>query len=90
MSFFKITESFSHVEDLLFWRAQPRDQADHRHTSHVEQVQWICRCRVEFYQDLVILGRKFCYVGELKNIRWSVLRVYNLFHNVLFKISAGF
>jgi hypothetical protein len=37
------------------------------------------------YQDLIVLERRFCYLRELKNIRWSVLRVYNRFHNVLFK-----
>ena len=38
------------AEDLVFWCAKPRDQADEqRSTSHVEQVQWIYRCRAKLY-----------------------------------------
>src|SRR5216684_6450383 len=70
------------AEDLLFWCAQPRDQADYRRTSHGEQVQWIYRRRVKRYQDLIGRGRRFCYLRELQHTRWSVSRAYNRFHNV--------
>jgi len=73
------------AEDLVFWCAQPRDQADQRRTSHGEQVQWIYRCRVKLYQDLMVLGGRFFYLRELQHIRWSVLCAYNCFHKVLFK-----
>src|SRR6266850_537323 len=76
------------AEDLLFWCAQPRNQPDHRRTSHGEQVQWIYRCRVELYQDLIGPGRRFFYLCELQHIRWSVLRAYNRFHNVPFKPTS--
>src|SRR6267143_1388722 len=76
------------AEDLLFWCAQPRDQADQWHTSHGKQVQWIYRCRVKLYQDLIGRGRRFCHPRELQHIRWSVLRVYNRFHNVPFKTAS--
>ncbi len=36
-------------EDLVFWCAQSRDRAEQRRTSHLEQVQWIYRCRVKLY-----------------------------------------
>src|SRR6266478_3601043 len=52
------------AQDLVFWSALPRDEADQRCTSQVEQVQWIYRCGVKLYQDLIVLGRRFFYLRE--------------------------
>ena len=71
------------AKDLVFWCAQPRDQADQRRTPQLEQVQWIYRCCVKLYQDLIVLGSRFFYLRELQNIRRSVLCAYNRFHKVL-------
>src|SRR4030095_3766443 len=68
------------AEDLVFWCAQSRDQADQRRTSHGEQIHWIYRCRVKLYQDLIILGGRFFYLRELQHLRWSVLCADNCFH----------
>ena len=43
-------------------------------------VRCICGCRMNVYQDFIVLGDRFFYLFELKNIRWSVFCVYNCFH----------
>jgi len=35
---------------------------------------------MNFYQYFIVLGSRFCYLFELKNIRWSVFCAYNRFH----------
>src|SRR6476661_4711633 len=37
--------------------------------SHKMPVKWICGCRVNLHQDFIVLGHRFFYVVELKNIR---------------------
>ncbi|MBA7635087.1 hypothetical protein ES703_42687 [subsurface metagenome] len=38
------------------------------------------KCRIYSYQYFIILGSRFGYLFELKNIRWSVFCAYNRFH----------
>src|SRR5436309_1066594 len=45
-------------------------------------VSCIHGCRMNVYQDLIVLGSRFCYLFELKNIRLSVVCVDNCFHGV--------
>ena len=37
---------------------------------------------MNFYQYFIILGSRFFYLFELKNIRWSVFCAYNCFHGI--------
>jgi hypothetical protein len=76
------------AEDLVFWRALPREGAEQRRTSHHEQVQWIYGCRAKLDQDFAIGGRGFCYLRELQNIRGAVLRACDRFHKVLFESDS--
>src|SRR5215203_481129 len=43
-------------------------------------VSWICGCRMNFDQYFVVLGRRFFYILELKNIGGSVFCVNDSFH----------
>ncbi len=35
----------------------------------------------DLYQDFIILGSRFFYIDDFKNIRWSVFGVNNCFHD---------
>src|SRR5271165_1434028 len=50
---------------LVFWCAQPRDQADQRRTSHHIPVKWIYRCCINSDQDLIVGWRRCGYLREL-------------------------
>jgi hypothetical protein len=63
------------------WFAQPEQYAnDVRPASHQAPVKCIDGSRANSYQDLIILGGRFCYLRELKNIRGSVFCVYDRSH----------
>src|SRR5207249_7965790 len=44
-------------------------------------VQGICGCRINRYQYFIVLGSRFLYIFEPKNIRRSVLCTENRFHS---------
>jgi hypothetical protein len=61
--------------------AQPEQYAnDVRRASHQAPVKCIDGSRTNSYQDLIVLGGRFCYLRELKNIRGSVFCVYERSH----------
>ena len=69
----------------VLWFAQtPHHWAgEQRLAPHKVKVSWIYRCRVNSYQDFIVLRRRFCHLDELQDIRWSVLSLYDRFHKAL-------
>jgi hypothetical protein len=51
-----------------------------RSTSHAMIVQRICGCRMNLDQYLIVVGGRFCHLGELKHLRSSVFCEHNRFH----------
>jgi hypothetical protein len=57
------------AEDGVIWFEKSISQAEQeRITSQEVPVSGICGCRMDSYQDFIVLGRRFLYLFELKNI----------------------
>src|SRR5947209_8068855 len=64
-------------KDPVFWLEKPIAHQTHqeRFRSQKMPVTRIDGCRMHFYQYFIVLGSRFCYLFELKNIRSEERRV---------------
>src|SRR5437660_1586072 len=58
-------------EYLVFWFEKPIAHEAHQERFPSQEMPLSCidGCRMNFYQDFIVLGSRFCYLFELKHIR---------------------